>query len=534
MAEENPSSLLRNLKTFLKYLNILLSISLAGVGTILTIFSSTLFDKYLENELQLKANNSVTRSWIKPDVNISLDVYLFNWTNSHEFLDSRIKPQFQQVGPYGYDEVPYKSILKWHSDDNTLEYHKLHTFYFNETRTRGSLQDRITSINALLVTVASKTKYWPRWVVSLSMGKYQSPVDWKKTVDEFLFKGFHNNIVTLLRKLPSGLLGISVPMDKIGYLYGRNGTSVLSPTYRISTGADGVNSYGQLKFVNGKNHTKHVPSGCSQVRGSSGELQRVNLEKYKPIEYYVADFCRRFWLEYDNEVIVDGVLGYRYKMGNMILDNGTIYSENKCFCNGKCLPAGVVNVTSCSWDMPFFISLPHFLDADDYFINQVEGLQAKRELHEPFIILEPRTGLIMEFRGRFQLNIYLEPSSHLNCFPNKRELLFPILWFDAYMHMSVKTAFILHFIQNFTFYSQLLGMFLITVTMTTLLWKPVKKCCFIHYPQHLEISAMQDDEDDDDENIKKNYTEDLANKEALLGDSSNFIGLFGESKKIYS
>lgn len=44
---------------------------------------------------------------------------------------------------------------------------------------------------------------------------------------------------------------------------------------------------------------------------------------------------------------------------------------------------------------------------------------------------------------------------------------------------------------------------------------------------------MQDD-DDDDENIKKNYTEDLANKEALLGESSNFIGLFGESKKIYS
>uniref|UniRef100_A0A1B0FQW6 Uncharacterized protein n=1 Tax=Glossina morsitans morsitans TaxID=37546 RepID=A0A1B0FQW6_GLOMM len=464
MAEENSSSLLRNLKTFLKYLNILLSISLAGVGTILTIFSSTLFDKYLENELQLKPNNSVTKTWIKPDVNISLDVYLFNWTNSHEFLDPRIKPQFQQVGPYGYDEVPFKSILKWHSDDNTLEYHKLHTFYFNETRTKGSLQDRITSINALLV---------------------------------------------------------------------RNGTSVLSPTYRISTGADGVNSYGQLKFVNGRNHTKHVPSGCSQVRGSSGELQRVNLVKYEPIEYYVADFCRRFWLEYDDEVMVDGVLGYRYKMGNMILDNGTMYSENKCFCNGKCLPAGVVNITSCAWDMPFFISLPHFLNADDYFVSRVEGLQAKRELHEPFIILEPRTGLLMEFRGRFQLNIYLEPSSHLNCFPNKRELLFPIVWFDAYMHMSVKTAFLLRFIQNFNFYSQLLGMFLITVTMTTLLWRPVKKCCFIHYPQHLEISAMQDD-DDDDENIKKNYTEDLANKEALLGESSNFIGLFGESKKIYS
>uniref|UniRef100_A0A1A9WDM8 Scavenger receptor class B member 1 n=1 Tax=Glossina brevipalpis TaxID=37001 RepID=A0A1A9WDM8_9MUSC len=465
MAEETSSSLLGNLKTFLKYLNILLSISLAGLGTILTIFSTTLFDKYLENELQLKPNNEVTKAWIKPDVNISLDIYLFNWTNSHEFLDTSIKPQFQEVGPYSYDEVPFKRIKSWYPDDNTLEYEKLHTFYFNETRTKGSLQDKIISINSLLV---------------------------------------------------------------------RNTTSpAYSHLYRISTGADGVNSYGELKFVNRKNYTKHVPSECSQVRGSSGELQKVNLEKYKPIQYYVADFCRTFWLEYEDEVIVDGVKGYRYKMGDMLLDNGTLYAENKCFCNGKCLPSGVINITSCTWDMPFFISLPHFLGADSYFANQIEGLQAKRDIHEPFIILEPRTGFIMEFRGRFQLNIYLESSSHLKCYQNKRKLLFPIMWFDSYMHMSAKTTFTLRFIQNCTFYSQILGMCLMTITLTALLWKPVKKCCFTHYPQHLEISTMQDDDDDDDD-VTNKHSEDLANKEALLGESNNFIGLFSETKKIYS
>lgn len=68
---------------------------------------------------------------------------------------------------------------------------------------------------------------------------------------------------------------------------------------------------------------------------------------------------------------------------------GTANPENSCFCNGECIPTGVLNVSSCTMDSPTFLSLPHFYNADPYYVNAVEGLQPDEEKHEFFFTLEP-------------------------------------------------------------------------------------------------------------------------------------------------
>lgn len=68
---------------------------------------------------------------------------------------------------------------------------------------------------------------------------------------------------------------------------------------------------------------------------------------------------------------------------------GTLNRENECFCNGHCVPSGVLNVSTCRQNSPTFLSLPHFYDADPYFVNAVEGLKPEKEKHEFYITLEP-------------------------------------------------------------------------------------------------------------------------------------------------
>lgn len=190
----------------------------------------------------------------------------------------------------------------------------------------------------------------------------------------------------------------------------RNGTSMLTGIHTIGTGVGDMNNYGQLKFWRGENRTKYFSPECSQVRGSPGELQLTRLKKYQSIRYFSSDLCRSVELEYVDEVWVDGVRGYRYKLGSNVFDNGTIHPANKCYCNGECLPSGAINISSCWYNLPIFVSQPHFLDADDYFLSQINGLQAHRDLHDSYSILEPRTGFLLEFRGRVQLNIYMAPN----------------------------------------------------------------------------------------------------------------------------
>lgn len=89
--------------------------------------------------------------------------------------------------------------------------------------------------------------------------------------------------------------------------------------------------------------------------------------------------------------------------------SGTLYPENTCFCGGQCVPSGVMNVSSCRFGTPIFMSFPHFYQADPFYVNQVEGLNPNKDEHEFYMILEPKTGLALEVAARFQVNMLVEP-----------------------------------------------------------------------------------------------------------------------------
>lgn len=181
----------------------------------------------------------------------------------------------------------------------------------------------------------------------------------------------------------------------------------------MGTGVGDMDQFGQLLLWNGKNYTEHFPQQCSSIKGSPGEFQKTNLKKNESIQYFFTDFCRSVVLDYLDEVMVEGVLGYRYIISPNVFDNGTLNRANECYCNGECLPYGSLNVSGCWFGLPVFVTNPHFMDADLFFISQVEGLKPDKNIHTTTAVLEPRTGFMLELKGRLQLNFYIQPSSHI-------------------------------------------------------------------------------------------------------------------------
>lgn len=59
------------------------------------------------------------------------------------------------------------------------------------------------------------------------------------------------------------------------------------------------------------------------------------------------------------------------------------------------------------------MSYPHFYGADEFYVNQVEGLVPDQSKHEFYMTLEPNTGVPLEVAARLQLNILVEEYANI-------------------------------------------------------------------------------------------------------------------------
>ncbi|XP_065358600.1 protein peste-like isoform X2 [Calliphora vicina] len=530
MPKRSPRLIIKSTRKYAKYLFVVFAIFLALVGVFCTVFSKIFVNRFIDSYMELRPGNKIVDMWTSPDVNVTIDLYFFNWTNSDDFFTPNVKPKLEEIGPYSFLEVPQKEIFKWHPENNTLDYGKKHYYYFDKDKSKRQLDDKLVTVNALLVAAASKTRDWSymkRTVVDMALRLYQNGIVWKRTAEEFFFKGFEDNIVNLLSIFPSSFrsaMGIFVPWDRIGFIYGRNGSTDLLGTHTIGTGVGNMEEFGQLLLWNGKNYSEYFPQECSAVKGSPGEFQKTNLKKNESIQYFFTDFCRSVNLDYLDEIMVDGILGYRYIISPNFFDNGTLNPDNQCFCNGECLPYGAANISGCWFGLPIFISNPHFMDADPYFISKIDGLKPDMDIHTTTAILEPRTGFMLELRARLQMNFYIQPSSHIRSYQTERRMLFPAFWFDMHMRISKNSIILLKIINNLEMYCHIFGTSIMTISLLIFLWQPLKRAWNKRYTHHMEINTMADDDDYDNEDDENKY-KNVKVREALYSLPQNFPSL---------
>lgn len=72
----------------------------------------------------------------------------------------------------------------------------------------------------------------------------------------------------------------------------RNGSSEADGVFNIETGVNGMDSFGQIKSWNYKNHTGFYPGHCGAVVGSGGEFWPPKRTKEESIKLFAPDLCR--------------------------------------------------------------------------------------------------------------------------------------------------------------------------------------------------------------------------------------------------
>lgn len=104
--------------------------------------------------LPLTPDSFMFSKWVVTPLPLYLNFYLYNWTNPHLVHDSSVKPNFEEFGPYVFREIKVKEDLEWDYDRHIVTYYARRTWYFDESKSNGSLYDMITAPH--LPTAVSK------------------------------------------------------------------------------------------------------------------------------------------------------------------------------------------------------------------------------------------------------------------------------------------------------------------------------------------------------------------------------------------
>lgn len=193
-----------------------------------------------------------------------------------------------------------------------------------------------------------------------------------------------------------------------------------------------MDHFGFIDRWNGLETLNMWNSTCSEINGTTGEMwPPFSNANRQELTFFVPDICRSISLAHYDDVVVRGIKAKRYIADHTLLDNGKHNENNKCFCEGSCLPAGVLNISVCQKGAPALISYPHFLFADSEYRDNIIGMKPDPAIHSFYMDIEPELGLPINVAARMQINILLDPAPKIESFPPiTKRIVFPMFWFS--------------------------------------------------------------------------------------------------------
>lgn len=427
------------------------SLLLISLGIITLTTWRHLYNYIMASTAILYPGSTAYEIWKKNPIPMAIDFYFHNWTNYNEFESDNVtlaKPKFQQLGPYRFIEEKYKVNLVWNKN-GTVTYDQRRLWFFQPDQSNGTLDDPVVSLNPVSLTAAYSTRHWNFFLkkgISITLSSLVPSIYGVHKVGDLLFNGYEDHLFKIGQSVPFASKMSMPGFDKFGWFYTRNDSDRYEGTYNMDTGANG--QIGQLYNWRYSNQTPYYEGQCGRVEGSAGEFFDRNLTPNSTIKFFSSDLCRKVELEYDHNVTINGIVGYRYSAHDKFLDNGTRLPENKCFCIGDCMPYGALNVSACRFGSPAFVSLPNFYKADPYYTRSIDGMNPSGDKHDFYMIFEPTTGIPLQVAARLQLNLLLLPNYEINMYRNVPKIYFPVLWFEQVVTIPNHMSFMIKLLIN--------------------------------------------------------------------------------------
>ncbi|XP_063913791.1 protein peste-like isoform X2 [Zophobas morio] len=352
------------------------------------------------------------------------------------------------MGPYEFQQKEEKANLTWNSNDTVT--FMTRQFWFYQGKRKDSLQDRIVTMNPIPLVVSYIVRNWNYYLrKSFSMGfsAFANQFYMTQTVGSLLFDGYPEPWIKVGATLPF-LSQYNFPhWDRYAYFYKRNGTTEYNGVLNMGTGK--TTKLGEIYYWNYQKKAPHYDDLCGQITGSRQQLFPRNLQKTF-LSYFLPDFGRPLKLDFEKIETVNNILGYKFVIGERVLDNGTRYPESQCSCNGECVPS-----------------------ADPYYINLVEGLKPEANKHDSFMIVEPTTGVPLKAHFTLQFNLLVQPVPGVSLFENAPKFFLPVWWavysyeVQGLLLFVVKSLLSLHVILKLTGVCMIVvGIFILVTTVS--------------------------------------------------------------------
>ncbi|KAH8341594.1 protein peste isoform X1 [Drosophila kikkawai] len=441
----------------------------------------------------LKPGAFITDLWQSPSMDVTVDLYIFNWTNSESVSDPTVKPRFEEVGPYRFTEQMQKVNVQWHDHNSTVSYMRRSRFDFVPEHSAGRPSDPIVTPNLLIVGIYQKMLLWSpmvRTLMLMALSVYGKERTMVRRAGEWLFDGFNTPLMKVSKLVPPSILPeVDFPYEKIGYAYPRNGSMEIYGHHNVYTGRDDFQKLGQIARWRYKNVTEASPR-CL-LKGSTGEFHPIPLVKGRPISYFLPDLCRELQVDYSGTTIFEGVEAFVYRGSARNFANGTDNPDHRCYCQENCqeVRSGLLNISSCWYGAPVFASYPHFYKADPYYREQVEGMKPDKDRHEMVIMLEPKTGMVLEIKARIMVNLLVEPK-HISVYRNARKTFFPLIWADYNVHVTDDLLGYLKLIPILEMVGKICCILGVTLGVLMLFWYPHQLFWQKRLMHKIEINTM--------------------------------------------
>ncbi|XP_067625977.1 protein croquemort isoform X2 [Eurosta solidaginis] len=415
-------------------------------GLILVISWRDFATNYIYKILPLTAGSFIYDKWVETPIPVYLHIYLFNWTNPEQVRIKRVKPHFEEIGPFVYREEKIKEDVTWNSN-KTVSFFGKRTWYFEPELSGAPIDVPITCPHIPSLAAAYTIRNKPRLVkfaFNRVLNNNGGALYATHTAGEWLFDAFYDELLDYAMKLNSSL---SPPIDtnEFAWFLNRNGSKEFDGLFTIHTGQGNLRQMGEIKFWNGLNHTGYFDDECGRINGSTSDLWVPNRSHDEYITIYITDTCRIINLMPTAETKVAGIKAIKYETQPDTFDNGQRNTDMKCYCPkelqpNNCPATGATHMGSCTQDLPIFLSHPHFMYADESYAHKINGMEPNYDRHKFFITMEPKLGIPLQVNANVMVSLQVRNDSDITILHDINDFYAPLLTISSKAEVTDELA----------------------------------------------------------------------------------------------
>ncbi|GFS42662.1 scavenger receptor class B member 1 [Nephila pilipes] len=414
-----------------KFGNTVVGVSiLVIVGSIiLLLFFPSMYRNGLEKESTLIENTNFYDLWKDLPFPVYQKFYFFNITNKDRFIegfDEYLK--YEEVGPYTYMSIWKKKNLTFEND--TVSYREVKTYYFDQYRSNGTENDVIYSLSISYATATNMVRLKPGFLQRLIDTNFHflgQQLIIKRTVSELTFKGYFDKILYTTQTFLKTPYHDSV----FAWFYHRNDTD--EGIFTVGTGKHDNSQVNKIKKWNGKTKLDYWASDtCNSLDGTNAEVGPLLTDNQTNYTFFQPLACRVLTFEYEGEqLIYHGLKAKRFQNTRRLFGNVKENPDNYCYVTDRNLPSGVLDISSCQFNAPVYLSFPHFYLADSSYLDNVNGLQPVEDLHKSYIDVNLETGVTVELAIRMQVNLRIHQNKYFSDLENVPSGIYPVFWVET-------------------------------------------------------------------------------------------------------